>query len=428
MSALESSLRRDDARPVVVGLSGGLDSIVLLHALAGCAHVRAHGLRAVHVHHGLHHDADAWTAHCDRVCAALDVPLTVLRVQVERDGGQGLEAAARAARHAAFATELRDDEVLALAHHRGDQAETFLLRALRASSPDGLGAMRTWRRFGGGWLWRPLLDVPRSELLAYAQRHRLHWIEDPSNADTDFDRNFLRQRVLPLLRERWPHAEAALARSAALNAEAAGLLDAEDALALALTRCADPAIMAIGPLLALPRARRARVLRRWVGELGLPPLPAQGIAHVESNLLGAAADAEAEFAWSNAAIRCWRGHLYADTLRPALPAQWQTSWDGASSLALPAGGTLSLYGAAGFGAPVRVHARQGGERITLPGRTHTHALKHVLQDRGVPPWQRVRMPLLSADGAGVLAAADRVYSAAFDLWLREHGAWLVWSD
>ena len=413
---------------VLIGLSGGLDSIVLLHALAASQSLRQRSLRAIHVHHGLHPDADAWTVHCQRVCAELVVPLTIVRVEIERDSGQGLEAAARKARHAAFEAELGDDEVLALAHHRDDQAETFLLRALRASGPDGLGSMRAWRRFGRGWLWRPLLEVPRSELLAYAQQHELRWIDDPSNANTDLDRNFLRHRVLPLLRERWPQAHAAFAQSATLSAETSELLAEGDALALASARTLDAQTLSRDAMRALPPARRARVLRLWIATLDLPPLPAEGIARIEAELRDARVDAEPEFAWHGATVRLWRDLLHADGQRGSLPADWQAAWDGSTPLRLPTGDTLALQGAAGFDAPLRVHGRQGGERITQPGRAHSHALKHVLQDFGVPPWVRERLPLLSDAAGTVMAAGDLVYSAEFDVWLRTRDARLVWSD
>src|SRR3546814_1922150 len=190
----------------------GLDSVVLLHLLCARPEVRNAGLRAIHVHHGLQSVADDWASHCRALCEALDVPLQVVDVDVERDSGFGLEAAARAARRRAFAAALRDDEVLALAHHRDDQAETFLLRALRASGPDGLAAMLPWQRFANGWLWRPLLDVPRASLLSHARAHGLRWIADPSNEDTAHDRNFLPHRALPLPRARWPDATAAPTR------------------------------------------------------------------------------------------------------------------------------------------------------------------------------------------------------------------------
>lgn len=416
-----------DARPgtVHVGYSGGLDSTVLLHLLCTAPEWRGR-VQALHVHHGLHADADAWAAHCRRGCDALGVPLRVAEVQVPRDRGEGLEAAARHARHAAYAGTMTAGDVLALAHHRDDQAETFLLRALRASGVDGLGAMRPWRAFGAGWLWRPLLDVPRGRLLAHAHEHGLAWIEDPANDDTDHDRNFLRRQVLPLLRERWPEAAGSLSRSAALSAGAADLLSAEDAAALADARGKQPGTLAIAALKALPAPRRARVLRRWVEQCGLPPLPAQGIAAIGTDLLGARPDAEAAFAWHDAVIQAWRGQLHARRRALPLPDGWRTHWDGTRALELPAGGRLRLQGADAFAAPVIVHARAGGERIRLPGRSHGHALKQVLQELGVPPWIRARMPLLSDAEGRLLAAGDLAYSAAFDAWLRANGALLVW--
>ncbi|GAB3353928.1 tRNA lysidine(34) synthetase TilS [Lysobacter tyrosinilyticus] len=412
--------------PLLVGLSGGLDSVALLHALATLPEARSRGLRAVHVHHGLHPDADAWQRHCENLCAALQVPLCCTQVEVARDRGQGLEAAARHARHAVFEDALDDGEVLVLAHHNDDQAETFLLRALRGSGIDGLAAMRPWRQFGRGWLWRPLLAHSRASLEAYAQTHGLAWIEDPSNRDVSFDRNFLRHQVLPLLRERWPHAGAAFGRSARLCDEGNELLAAEDAAALARVRTADAQVLSRTALLQLPPTRRARVLRRWIGELGLPPLPEEGIAHMETDLLTARDDAEPQFVWRQACVRVWRDLVQADRIRPPLPVDWACDWSGAQPLALPDGSQLQLVQADAFAQPLRVHARQGGERITLPGRDHSHALKHVLQDLGVPPWERERLPLLSNAAGELLAAGDLAYSAGFDAWLRERAARLAW--
>jgi len=425
--ALSEVLSRHEGRPVLVGFSGGLDSSVLLHACAASPTLRESGLRAIHVHHGLHRDADAWAAHCERSCNALAIPLVVARVSVKGDAGDGPEAAARHARHAAFNDTLLEGEVLALAHHRDDQAETFLLRALRASGPDGLAAMRPWRPFGRGWLWRPLLDLPRAQLLAYAREHDLRWIEDPGNVDTGFDRNFLRHRVMPLLRERWPHVDAAFARSAALSDEAVDLLAAGDTPALADARREDPHALDATMLSRLPAARRARVLRRWIAELGLPPLPAEGIARIEHELLPAAADRVAGFAWHGALVRRWRDLLHADWQRAPLPADWTRPWDGREPVRLPDGGLLALEGAGHFDATLLLGARQGGERITLPGRGHSHALKHVLQALGVPPWLRERLPLLSGPQGELLAAGDVVYSAHFDAWLRANDARLHWS-
>lgn len=413
--------------PLCVAFSGGLDSTVLLHRLAGDAALRARGLRAWHVDHGLQPDADAWQRHCERVCERLGVALRVSRVQVVV-AGDGVEAAARRARHAAFGAGLGDGEILAFAHHLDDQAETFLLRALRASGVDGLAAMRAWRPFARGWLWRPLLALPRATLEAYARGHGLEWIEDPSNADSAFDRNFLRHRIMPLLHERWPHASSAFAGAAGLSAQAAALLEEGDAQALAACLTLDPECMSRSRLAALPAPRRARVLRRWIDGLGLPPLPASGLARIESGLLHARADASAAYAWHGAVMHAWRDLLHADHERAALPGDWSADWNGTSPLALPTGGTWSLLGASEFGDACTVRPRHGGERIVLPGRTHSHALKHVLQDHGIPPWTRARMPLLFAADGELLAAGDLAYSARFDAWLRERAARLLWHE
>ncbi|SJZ73563.1 tRNA lysidine(34) synthetase TilS [Novilysobacter spongiicola] len=460
--------------PICVAFSGGLDSSVLLHLLAALPMARERGLRAWHVHHGLQPAADGWANHCADTCRALDVELRVSRVSVIA-GGDGPEAAARRARRTAFASGLGHGEVLALAHHQDDQAETFLLRALRASGIDGLAAMQPWQAFASGFMWRPLLQATRESLEDYATAHALRWIEDPSNSDVSMDRNFLRRRVMPVLRERWPHATAALAGSASLCAQAAGLLQQEDAAAMAGVSGAEPGELSRAKLLQLNVDRRARVLRHWIDSLGLPPLPATGVARIESDLLRARDDASARFEWNNAAVVAWRDRLHAGPVRPPLPDGWQVEWDGRAPLDLPGGGTLALVtppapvGAAsaaigesfaragstiaaeaaptrrrkspwgtaasghggrmpGFAEPLVVHARRGGERIALPGRAHSHALKHVLQDTGVPPWVRARMPLVSTRDGELLAAGDRLLSSSFSRRLAAHGARLEWDE
>lgn len=411
--------------PLRVGFSGGLDSRVLLELLARDPRMRALGLSAVHVHHGLHPQADAWAAHCAAVCAALGVPLRCLRVTVAADSGLGPEGAARQARHAAFAEALGADEILVLAHHQDDQAETFLLRALRGAGTDGLAAMRPWRRYARGWLWRPLLAQPRAALADYARAHGLQWLEDPSNADPTLDRGFLRRELLPRLRQRWPQAAAGLARSAALSAQAADLLAAEEASLLASVRLSADTLQ-VDAVRALPAARRARLLRHWIAALGLPPLPERVLARVEGELLAARADAQPRIDWHGARLQRWRDRLHAGPIRPALPPGWSTPWDGRAPLALPTGGQLALRGAAGFDVPLSVHARRGGERLRLPGRRHTHALKHLLQEAGIPPWERARLPLLRHPDGELLAAGAALVGARLDDWLRRHGARLHW--
>lgn len=412
--------------PLLVAYSGGLDSSVLLHALAADPGWRAQGLSAVHVHHGLQAAADEWTRHCEQQCLQWDIPLQVVRVQVAHDSGLGREAAARQARYDALAAQLPPDGVLVTAHHQDDQAETFLLRALRASGSEGLAAMAPWRRFHQGWHWRPLLATSRGALFAYARAHGMRWIEDASNADTDLDRNFLRHRVLPLLRERWPHADAAFARSAALSAESAQLLAQEDAQALASSATSDPQALSVPALLQLPRERRARVLRRWLSSLGLPALPAAGVRHVENDLLNAADDGEAEFHWSGAMLRRWRDILHAERETVGLASDWQLIWDSAQAITLPTGDTLALACAHAWPRSIRITARQGGERLRLPGRAHTHELKKLLQQARIPPWERRRLPLLWDSDGELLAAGNRLLSARLDNWLREHAGELHW--
>lgn len=419
------------AAPVLVAWSGGLDSTVLLHLLAHDADQRHRGLRAIHVHHGLHPDADAWASHCESLARAWAVPLTVVRVDVARHSGLGLEASARQSRRAAFAAELRDGECLALAQHRDDQAETFLMRALRASGPDGLAAMRPWRAFGKGWMWRPLLDTPREALHAHALAHALSWVEDPSNADPGFDRNFLRLHVMPLLRERWPHADAALSRAAHLCAESSDILSERDAAILASVREEAGSGLSVAALRLLSPARRARLFRYWAASLGWPPLPAEGIAHIEHDLIDpgqTAHDRLPGFAWHGVAIRRWRDALHAIEGERDLPKDWSCEWDGSAPLVLPNGDTLRLSGVDRFPSALRAHARQGGERILLPERgPQHHSLKHVLQELEIAPWHRSRMPLLSAADGTLLAAGDRVRSAGFDLWMQSRDASLVWT-
>jgi tRNA(Ile)-lysidine synthase len=273
--------------PLAVAFSGGVDSSALLHALAQLPAARERGLRAIHVDHGLHDDSRGWAGHCRDFAARLEVPLQVVAVRVDRTAGTGLEDAARRARHAAFAQSLGNGEFLALAQHRGDQAETVLLKLLRGAGPEGLGAMRALRECGKGHLWRPLLDLPRSALVEYAQAHGLRWIEDPSNAQMHLSRNFLRHVVLPHLVQQWPQAEAALAHSATWQRAAADFIDAQANAALEGLRGPEPATLDWRGWLALPDALRDPVLRRWLREAGLDEPAHFHVAELERQLLAA---------------------------------------------------------------------------------------------------------------------------------------------
>ena len=438
--AVHEALSELGGQPLLVGLSGGMDSTVLLHALATSRVDADTGLRALHVHHGLHEDADQWSEHCLRLCASLGVPCSIEHVRVRRDSGQGMEGAARDARYAAFAKHLHAGESLVLAHHQDDQAETVLLRLLRSSGSDGLAAMRRQRKLADGALLRPLLGLARSQLLAYANSHGLSWCDDPSNHDDGPDRNFLRHQVMPLLRQRWPQAASALSQSATLLAGDARLLgeEADRRLALVVDRD-NPAVLRIPALLELDPAWRARVLRRWLDRQQLPPLRRRAFALIAEQLLAGSADGAGQYRWSGAVLRRWRDGLHASWKPDAPPGRWQRPWDGTGSLELPVGGTLqfkpvdahattnessvSLTGE--FGA-CRVASREGGERIRLPGRAHSHSLKQQLQQRHVVPWRRERMPLLFAGDGELLSAGDLIVSARLDAWCAGHQLALDW--
>ncbi len=284
LTTLQDGLARLPSGALAVAFSGGMDSSVLLHVLARLPGARARGLRAIHVNHGLHADSDRWAAHCREFAAALDVPLHIAAAHVDQDGSTGLEDAARRARYAAFAAGLRPGEILALAQHRGDQAETVLLKLLRGAGPEGLGAMRALRNHGNGYLWRPLLDISRATLFEYAQMHELHWVDDPSNAQTHLSRNFLRHEIIPRLTQHWPRAEAALAHSATWLRAAADYIDAQADIALANLRGAEPATLDWRGWLALPDALRDPVLRRWLRECGLDEPAHFHVAELERQL------------------------------------------------------------------------------------------------------------------------------------------------
>lgn len=402
----------------LIAYSGGLDSTVLLHWLTQ-AELTA-PLSAVHVHHGLQADADAWAQHCEKVCAGWGVPIELLHVKPCTDAGQSPEAAAREARYAALRSVMCSGDVFLTAHHQDDQAETFLLQALRGAGPRGLASMPVSREFAPGMHVRPLLNVSRTELESYARCHALSWIEDPSNRETRFSRNFLRHELMPRIRQHWPQAAALLRRSASLSAEAAVILDSvavED-----LTRCAgsEAAALRIPALLALKTERRRNLLRVWIAQLGLPLPEFQCLERIDRELLQAMPDATPLLAWPGAELRRYREQLFAGVPLPEAPDDWKATWVPDEVLMLPAGcGSLLAEAAGGVALrkpvateKVSVRFAGDGERISLPGRRHQHALKDLCQQAGIPPWVRRRLPLVLFDDR-IAAVADQWVCAGF---------------
>lgn len=416
--ATSTSAAQRNSAPVhvAVGLSGGRDSIVLLHAMAGLrAAVRpaasitagaapAIRLSAVHVHHGLSAQADRWATFCAAQCAQRNVPLTIEHVTIVRRGGMSLEAAARDARYRALLGGGAD--VVALAHHADDQAETLLLQLLRGAGPHGAAGMPGRQNAcGKPIVLRPLLAVPAAALAAYASAQRLIWIEDESNADTRLRRNALRHRVVPALREAFPGYPATLVRAAALQAEAASLLDelaARDAVTIVIEDTAwGPALdRARFAALAAESGPRARNLMRWfLRRHGLPAPSSARLHSMIAQCVHARTDARLCVRHAGAEVAVFRGRIVVHASLPR--AAFAVPWTGAPTLALP-GGTISFHDTTGRGLaaariasqPVVARSRGGGERLQLGADRPRQAIATLLQARGVPLWERDGWPLL----------------------------------
>lgn len=395
-----------------VAYSGGLDSHALLHAAARLRERGAWTVSAIHIDHGLRPESIAWAEHCRAVCAGLGVALAVERVRVEGIRERGLEDAARRARYDALAGLLAADEVLLTAHHRDDQAETVLLQLLRAAGPHGLAAMPPLAPLGRGRLARPLLGFARSALRAYAEREGLAWIEDASNRESGIARNFLRAQVLPVLSGRWPHAAEQLARAARHHAEAAAVLAEVGEADLA--RAQIDGGLSLTALAALSPARRANALRHWIRrQTGLMP-PEQALRDLLLQFERCPRSRHALIRWPEVAVERYRDRLRLVALT-APPGGWEAEWDPGTPLPIP-GTTWCLRARAGVGAglstvrlagrPLRVRFRRGGESCRLPGRAHRHKVKKLLQEAGVPPSERARLPFLYVDDE-LAAIGDR---------------------
>lgn len=393
---------------VLVAFSGGLDSTVLLHALVKSGRKN---LSAVHVHHGLQDAADDWSVHCEKVCSALGVEQRVVRVKVD-DCGQGVEAAAREARYAALRAAMQAGDVLATAHHRDDQAETVLLRLLRGTGPSGLAAIRPMSEFAPGWLWRPLLDAPRTRLKTYAKRHAIAWIEDPHNQSSRYSRSFLRTEILPRLQGQWPAASRNLARAAELAAETAELL--RELAASDLGELAEPSgPLPIPPLLELSPARRRNLVRGWIEGQGLPLPFHDTLLHLDREVIEAAEDADPVLGWPGGEFRRYRDWLFVMPALQRVSTQFRVEWDGRGDVALPAGcGRLHTPPGDRRAAPCTVRLARPSDRFRPLGSARTRTLKNLFQERGVPTWVRLRTPLVAREEhiawvGGMGWAADR---------------------
>ena len=377
--------------PVCVGFSGGVDSVVLLDALV---EEGARPVSAVHVHHGLSPNADAWADFCRSFCASRNVPLTVERIQVDRKSAEGVEGAARRLRYAVYAA--RPEPFVALAHHLDDQAETVLLQLLRGTGLKGVAAMPQMRALPGSTvrLYRPLLAFPRAALVARAKERRLEWIEDESNDSTRYDRNYLRHDLAPLLDARFPGWRESVARFARHAGSANELLEE-----LARKDGALDAGLFIDATLS--EARRANALRAFLA-LNEVPMPSEArLDEMARQLYGARGDARVAIEHAGIVLRRQRDTVHVDADRRAGP--WRVEWRGEDQVDLGPGlGHVrfervkgrGLAAALAVGAEWHFMPRAGGEKIKLDARRPTRTLKNLLQEHDVPEWQRDRLPLL----------------------------------
>jgi tRNA(Ile)-lysidine synthase len=397
LALVDAALRAALARAptggrIVVGYSGGLDSTVLLHAAARFIEERPR-LLALHVNHGLSPRSDAWQRHCETVSTALGVCFAAHRVDVS--AGPSLEASARRARYGAFRTVLGSDDVLWLGHHLDDQAETVVWRLMRGGGSAALAAMPMSRRLGRGRLLRPLLDVARADIAEWAQAHELEWIDDESNTDRRFERNFIRHDVMPTLRQRWPDAAGRLAQAARRFAAEAALLQrtldsqldaaGADAGKVAATIAADPEALLL--------------LRRWLARAGVHGVRERVLEEIVRQARSALDRTPSVAVVEGFDVRRYAEHLFLVEHRASTFAP--TSWQLGAALALPCGRLdarrNNRAGLRGSLARVEVRPRRGGERLRPAGRDGSRTVKRLLQEARVPPWHRAAYPLIYVD-------------------------------
>jgi len=404
LGRLSSFLARHRATRYWIGYSGGMDSHVLLHLCARYRDEQGGEFVALHINHGLQHEAASWQDHCHKISNGLEIPFQAIEVNAHPHSGESPEEAARNARYEAFSACLRKGDALLLAHHQHDQAETILLQLLRGAGLSGLAGMGPVSVLGEGRLLRPLLGIPRKALQHYALTRNLEWIDDPSNRFLDYDRNYLRHSILPLLEDRWPSYPETLCRSARHMAEADRLLR-EWGQPLLETLEDEAGRLDVSRLRQQSRESRRWLVRAWLKSQGFRPPSQAYLERIMDETLLAAADKNPLVAWGEAEVRRFRGKLVVSSPKPRVDSHWVSPWDGRIPLQLPDGSVLEAMTTGGpcldpakwSSSRIEVRYRQGGERCLLPGRHGRRRLKKLFQEYGVPPWGRDRIPLIYLD-------------------------------
>jgi len=403
-SANPVSFTQNEPPSYIVAYSGGLDSHVLLHLLTVCQLP----CRAIYIDHGLQAESQSWSAHCAAVCQKMNIPFQSISVNAVADKGESPEASARTARYDALAKQMQASDILLTAQHLQDQSETLLLQMLRTSGPAGLAAMPAVKLFAAGLHVRPLLMTERNELEDYAKQHQLEWIEDPSNNDQRYDRNFFRQSIFPLLKKRWPSINQTLANVTLLQAEASELIN--DLAELDAENVIDKDTIDITALIKLSPARQRNLIRYWLQQCGLDAPTSKRLKEILGSMITAAEDKMPVVDWGDTEVRRFQGRLYAmKTLQQYDPEQI-VQWNPEYPLSLAGSSELLAVDAeSGLSSQLRqqnltVRYRTGGERIKPAGRAHTMDLKKLMQQAAIPPWQRSRIPLIYLDDTLIAVA------------------------
>lgn len=399
-----------------IAFSGGVDSHVLLHVLASHQHqLESKKIQAVHINHSLSPNADQWAERCQKMCEQLKIEFVVIDVDATPRLGESPEARARTARYEAISKLVRKGDCLLTAHHQDDQVETLLLQLMRGSGPKGLSAMPEFSSFSNGMMARPLINVRRDDVLSYAVKNQLKWIEDESNRDVKFDRNFIRHEVIPRLQQRWPSLSQTISRSARYCAEAVEIIETSAHKALEKINPYGRESISIASLQQYSVVEQKNILRYWFQTQGLDTPSSAQLDQVIEQVLTAAIDATPRLTWEGSEVRRYRDQLYAIPRLKEVSIDQPVSWNLQEPLALPNVGILNFTAGVGEGvakkyinsSPLSVGFRQGGETIQPVGRKEKHALKKLFQESGIPPWVRERTPLIFIEGE--LAVVGELY-------------------
>lgn len=419
-----------DGGRYLVGYSGGMDSHLLLCAMAGIRNRLKADIAAIHIHHGVSIRAEDWVSHCQLTCDRLNIPLEVVAVQADTSQ-PSLENELRAARYRAFEERLAHNDLLLLAHHADDQVETIIQRLLRGSGPRGISGMPRSRVIGKARLLRPLLDLTRSELRQYATTAGLEWVEDESNRDERFDRNYIRHQLVPKLERRWPGFRKTFIRHADISAQTDQCLGFFLDRELAAIRQTSQEID-IKLLQQYPRSVQINLLRRWLELAGMGMPGYDQLNGILREVVGAKRDAAPQLRCANWIIRRYQQKLWVGKLLPPHDPSRVIDWKVKEALTDPAMGCLKALPSRGEGisvqfaqTPLRVGFRQGGERCRPQGRQGSHPLKKLLQEYAVPPWLRDRVPLVYR-GEDLVAVADLWVCHGFSAKSDSKGLRLVW--